>query len=139
MTAFKLSEDQEGGLRGARVPDVSFVSFDRLPPDASLETVLNLAPDIAVEVISESEKYEDVVAKIDDYLEHGTQQVWVVLPQVREVRVFDQENRAGQIFKESDELTGGDLLPGFVVPVRAIFDHGDPALHVEVLRRLMGG
>jgi Uma2 family endonuclease len=136
MTAFKL-EERGGGIEGARVPDASFVSFERLPPDAPIDVILSVVPDLAVEVISESEAYTDVLDKTGEYLDHGVTQVWHVIPKLREIRVFTAGDRAGAILTEADTLTGGDLLPGFEVPVKAIFDHADTRLHVEVLRRLL--
>ena len=58
-------------------------------------------------------------------------------PQLREVRVFSPGNRAGAIFGMDDTLPGSDLLPGFAVPVRAIFEDSNAALHIEVIRQLM--
>jgi len=139
MTTYKLKVDEEGSIRGARVPDASFVSFERLPADAPLDVMLALAPDLAVAIISESEAYTDVLDKTNEYLDCGVSQVWLVIPRRREVRVFTAEDRAGTILTERDTLTGGDLLPGFDVPVKAIFDHANAALHVEALRRLMAG
>ena len=137
MTAFKLDESAEAGIKGALVPDVYFISYNRLPPDADIEIVPTFAPDLAVEIISESETHTNVLKKVGEYLSHGTAQVWHVIPALRQVHVFSPANRAGTILGDTDTLTGGDLLPGFAIPVRALFDLADSALHGETLRRLI--
>ena len=137
MTAFKLMVDEEGGIKGAVVPDAAYVSYERLPREAALDVILQVAPDIAVEVISGSEAYQDVLKKTDEYLDHGVRQVWLLLPERREARVFAADNRAGVILTERDELAGGEVLPGFVIPIRAIFSEDDAALRLETLRCLI--
>jgi Uma2 family endonuclease len=137
MTAFKLEEDPTGGIKGARVPDLFYISYQRLPADADIAILPSFAPDLAVEVISESESHTNVLKKTNDYLDHGAAQVWHVIPALRQVHVFTASNRAGTILSDSDTLTAGDLLPGFGIPVQAIFDTSDAALHGDTLRRLM--
>lgn len=137
MTAFKLEQDPDGGIKGALVPDVFYVSFDRLPPDADIAILPQFAPDLAVEVISESETHMQVLNKTRSYLDHGAAQVWHVIPVLRQVHVFTPADRAGAILSDADTLSGGDLLPGFAIPVRAIFDITDAALHADTLRALL--
>lgn len=137
MTAFKLEDDPSGGIKGARVPDVYYVSYDRLPPGSDLDILPSFAPDLAVEVISESESHTAILRKTNDYLDHGTRQVWHVIPALRQVHVFTPDARSGLILHDADTLTGGDLLPGFAIPVRALFDLADAALHAETIRRLI--
>ena len=99
-------------------PDISFISGERLSalPDAYLE----LAPDLAVEVISPSQFTPEITRKASLWLEHGVLEVWLVNPRTRtiEVRRATGEN---QQLREGDDLTGGDLIPGFRIPVREIF------------------
>lgn len=137
MTAFKLDENTEAGIKGALVPDVYFISYARLPPDADIAILPTFAPDLAVEIISESETHTNVLRKVGEYLSHGTSQVWHVIPSLRQVHVFGPANRAGVILGDADTLTGGEMLPGLAIPVRALFDLADAALHAETLRSLM--
>jgi Uma2 family endonuclease len=136
-TAYILRENPDHSLRDSKVPDVSYVSYDRLPPDASLKQVLRLAPNLAVEVISPSEKARDVVTKTEFYLENGVEQVWLVFPDDQEIRVCTPANPLGKAFGIDDTLTGGDVLPGFAVPMRAIFDEQDSELALETLQSLI--
>jgi len=62
-TAFVLRENPDHSLRDSRAPDVAYVSYKRLPLDAVLKEFLHVAPNLAVEVISPSEKARDVMTK----------------------------------------------------------------------------
>jgi Uma2 family endonuclease len=111
--------DAERNLR--RRPDVAFVSVERWPlnrivPDGDWEIV----PSLAVEVISPNEFFEDVIAKIAEYFRCGVEQVWVVIPRQKQVYVY-QSFTLLRILTIADELDGGKLLPGFHLPVAAIF------------------
>src|SRR5262245_12400276 len=65
MTALKFEEYPEGGIKGARVPDAAYVSYERLPVDAPLDVVLAVVPEIVVEIISKSESHTDVLTKMN--------------------------------------------------------------------------
>jgi Uma2 family endonuclease len=93
-----------------RAPDVAFVRRDRRP--TSRKPFFEGPPDLAVEVISPSDRLEEVDAKTQAWLSAGTPMVWVVWPDTRSVVV----HRAGQpprILHESDTITGEEVLPGF--------------------------
>ncbi len=137
MAAFKLQESTESGIKGARVPDLFYISYSRLPPNSDFHIIPSFAPDLAVEVISESESHTKILKKTADFLDHGTRLVWHVIGTLRQVHVFTPDNRAGTILTDPDTLTGGDVLPGFAVPVRAIFDVTDADLHAATLRDLL--
>ena len=137
MAAFKLEEYPQGGIKGARVPDLFYVSFQRWSADSPIDLVPAFAPDLAIEVISESESHTHVLKKMNEYLDHGAVQVWHILPSLQQVHVFTSNNRMGEIFNQADTLTGGDLLPGFAIPVRAIFESTNADLHAHTLRGLM--
>ena len=104
-----------------RAPDVAFVRSDRLPPNPiAFEGYLPVAPDLAVEVVSPSDRAGAVHEKVMDYLEAGTRLVWVVHPRRRTVTVYHPDGSA-RVLHEGDELDGEDVLPGFRLPVAAIF------------------
>jgi Uma2 family endonuclease len=138
MTLYKLTVTDDKTITLARVPDVSYVSYERLPADASLDVILDIGPDIAVEVISETETHEAVIRKTNEYLDHGVRLVWHILPSLRQVHTYTAPNRSPAVLMESDSLTGGEVLPGFDVPVQAIFQTGETTLHVAALKKLMG-
>ena len=78
------------------------------------------APDLAVEVLSPSERPADVHAKIGDYLEAGARLVWVIDPSRRQVRVHRTLLRPLTLV-ETAMLDGEDVLPGFSVQVARLF------------------
>lgn len=116
-TGFILERNPDGRdtVRGL---DIAFISAARAPgvlPDGLVE----YAPDLAVEVISPSNKVADMHRKIRQLLAAGTTLVWIVHPETRTVEVH---RRSGAVtLKAADTLSGGDVLPGFEIPVREIF------------------
>jgi Uma2 family endonuclease len=100
----------------ARRPDISFIRNDRLPKDLWRFPIG--APDWAVEIISPEDKFMHIMAKVDAYLEQGTQIVWVVISDTREVLVC---TAAGK-HSVKDVLTAPELLPGFELQVSKIFE-----------------
>jgi Uma2 family endonuclease len=79
-----------------------------------------LAPDLAIEFISPSEFVDDMIEKLEDYFDAGVRQVWVVHPRRRLVQVYESLLLAKGL-REPAELTGGDILPSFRVPVARLF------------------
>lgn len=103
-----------------RAPDVAFVRADRLPPDEEQDFYLPLAPDLAVEVISPSDRLTAVQAKVGQCLEAGVRLVWVVNPRTRQVTVH-QPGRPMQTVGAGQALDGADVLPGFTLPLSDLF------------------
>jgi len=77
-------------------------------------------PDLAVEIKSPDNTITDMRDKAHYYLAHGSRLVWLVFPEKKIVEVYS--NNEEQILKEEDALTGGDVLPGFSLAVRDVFD-----------------
>ena len=95
-----------------RSPDVSFVASERMGESASSDDFPDLAPDLAVEVLSPSERPRHVLDKVGEYLETGVRLVWIIDPAKTKAVVYRSlcdviELQAG------DQLDGGDVLPGF--------------------------
>jgi len=106
-----------------RVPDIAFVSRDRIPSTGIPIGFWPGAPDLAVEVVSPDDRAANVRAKVGCYLSAGTRLVWVLWPEDRAVTVY----RAGKAAVElgvNDSLDGGDVLPGFAVRVADLFEIG---------------
>lgn len=103
-----------------RVPDVSFVRAERLPPPERWERFLELAPDLAVEVVSPSDSSNEVQETVREYLDAGVQAIWMVHPQQRTVTVYAAD-RTARVLYADDQLDGGALLPGFAVRVAELF------------------
>ena len=113
-TGFILERNPDGRdtVRGL---DIAFIRGAKVLPDH----LVDVAPDLAVEVISPSNRVTDMHRKIRQLLAAGTALVWIVHPETRTVEVH---TRSGAVTLEAgDALSGGDVLPGFELPVREIF------------------
>lgn len=110
----------EWGL--VRIPDVSFVSMDRLrtaniQPHAPLAV---LVPNLAVEVLSPSNTEEEMDEKLHDYFSHGVELVWYIDPRDQAVTVYRSLDDS-QVIRLPDQLIGDPVLPGFSVPLPELF------------------
>ena len=121
-----ILEDRPNGVEGSRVPDVMFIrkeSMARYLADTTdaEDKPLILVPDLVVEVISPTDSYSDVAAKIEAYLEDGVSIIWVFDPQRKNVAVYQGGSREPLIHRAGDILSGGDVAPGFELAVSNIF------------------
>lgn len=104
-----------------QIPDVSYVSVDRLPNGKRPRTqVPNLVPDLAVEVISPSNTAREMQRKLAAYFKAGVRLVWLVYPRKRTVDVYTAP-RTKTVLKEDDTLTGGIVLPGLEISLKELF------------------
>jgi Uma2 family endonuclease len=103
-----------------RRPDVEFISKERLALFDPTQYV-PVMPDLAVEVKSPSNTPEELRQKAAYYLQNGARMVWLVFPEEQLVVSYTVDNPGGQQFGIADTLDGGDVLPGFQLPVKAIF------------------
>jgi len=101
-----------------RGPDVAFWSFARLPriPKGYIE----IAPDLAVEVVSPGNSQRKLLEKVKDYFFGGTRRVWAIYPEDRMVTIFHSPIEA-KFLNEQDDLDGEDVLPGFRCKVADLF------------------
>lgn len=102
-----------------RLPDVSFVSRARLPK--TLAPVPTLAPDLAVEVLSESNTPEEMRLKLLEYFQSGTRLAWLVDPATRSVAVYTTPDAPAATVSEADSLDASPVLPGLTIRVTDIF------------------
>lgn len=116
QTGFVLSEQPPT----IRVPDVAFVQTERLPDGFDDGGFLRVAPDLVVEIISPSDRMVNVLAKVVMWLEAGTSLLWQVNPIAQTVTVYTPDGEP-KVHTVDDTLDGGELLPGFSLPVRDIF------------------
>lgn len=104
-----------------REPDIFFVSAERLPLDDQSDGYLEVMPELVVEIVSPSDSERDVREKIAMWLDNGVSMALEVRPAERAVMV----HRSGvpAVTLTGDEaLDGGDVLPGFSLPLGEIFD-----------------
>jgi len=106
-----------------RRPDVAFIAharwpYNRRPPNVA---VWDMVPDLAIEVVSPSNTAFEVQRKIHEYFDAGVSQVWIIYPPHREVYVFASTTRI-EVLQLGRDLDGGDLLPGFRLPLATLFE-----------------
>jgi Uma2 family endonuclease len=107
-----------------RIPDLSFITWDRLPGRESLkEPIPDLAPDLAVEVISEGNTKSEMARKVREYFDAGVRFVWLIEPRRRTARVFSAIGKSA-ILRADQALDGGAVLPGFVIRLSDLLDRG---------------
>jgi Uma2 family endonuclease len=99
-----------------RAPDAAFISRERFERFVEKEKYFEGAPDLAAEVVSPGDSRREVEEKVRDYLEAGTRLVWVIDLRRRTVTVH-RPGAEPDILGPDDHLDGGDLLPGFSLPV----------------------
>jgi Uma2 family endonuclease len=105
-----------------RIPDVSFISWERVPGgEVPEEPVPLLVPDLAVEVISRSNTRKEMDEKLQEYFERGVRLVWYVRPRSRVVDVYTAPDHFTRL-TASMRLDGGDVLPGLSVQVGELFE-----------------
>lgn len=112
--------DPEKDLK--RRPDVAFVSCERWPLDRQTPSsnAWEVVPDLAVEVISPTNKAVEVVERLEEYFNAGARLVWVIFPNVKTVYVYESPKKL-RILQDGDELDGGSVLPGFRLPIGHLF------------------
>jgi Uma2 family endonuclease len=103
------------------IPDVSFILWEQLPGrEFPAEAIASLFPNLAVEVLSDSNTKQEIAAKLRDYFKARATLAWVVDPKARTIRVYTSA-RKSTLLTEKDTLDGGELLPGFRLPIRKLF------------------
>jgi Uma2 family endonuclease len=108
-----------------RRADVSFVRYERLPAGQAPKGNLLMAPDLAVEVVSPNDTWEEVDAKVLEWLDAGTRLVWVVAPGTRTVRIHRPVTATAgttSMLSADDQISGEDVLPGFSMSIREFFE-----------------
>ncbi|MEO7998969.1 MAG: Uma2 family endonuclease [Gemmatimonadaceae bacterium] len=101
-----------------RAPDVAFVAWERIPIERA--GFAELAPDLAVEVLSPGDRAGEVLAKVADWLNAGTSLVWVIDPARRVARVYRADGTES-IAHDDSALEGEAVLPGLVMPLAVLF------------------
>ena len=122
------------------MPDVSFFKKSRnVGRDPNQEYFP--PPDFVAEILSPSTSGRDRGVKLRDYADHEVGEYWVVDPEAEAVEVYVLCEQNGEFFfGGAGQRASGNLVsvtvPGFVIPVRALFD---PTEHAATMRRLVTG
>lgn len=104
-----------------RSPDIGFVAKARLQGLKRLpKGFFQGAPDLAVEVISPSNTFEEIHNKLVEYFDNGCRLAWVIHPDEQSVLVYRQP-QPDRLLKLADSLDGEEVVPGFTLPVSELF------------------
>jgi Uma2 family endonuclease len=105
-----------------RVPDVAFISWDRFPGGTlPKDRVYRVAPDLAVEILSEGNTPREMEKKLAEYMESGVRLVWYIDPRSRTAAIHTAPGQL-QSIDEQGFLDGGDVLPGFRMRLGELFE-----------------
>ena len=107
-----------------RKPDVSFVVKERITEKRPSFSAFEGAPDLAVEVISPTDIWWEIMQKLDEYFSSGCRLVWLISPLDQRVLVYRHDQRS-QILELNDSLDGEEVVPGFSMPVADLFAEYD--------------
>jgi Uma2 family endonuclease len=116
-TGFVVQRDPDTVL----APDISFVQRDRISALGLPRGFFPEPPDLAVEMVSPSERQSDIDEKVERWLNSGVRLLWLVHPRRRTVTVYRTLTDV-KLLTETDTLDGGDVLPGFACRVGEIFE-----------------
>lgn len=111
-TGFVLSRDPDT----VRAPDGAYVRRGRAVNERGY---FEGAPDLVVEVVSPSDRFSDVEEKVSEYRRAGTQRVIVVDPDTERAWIYSSSPRRDLTI--DDSLDGGDVVPGWTLPLRELF------------------
>ncbi|MCX7688786.1 MAG: Uma2 family endonuclease [Fimbriimonadales bacterium] len=103
-----------------RSPDFAIMERARLPEGKIPADFIDGAPDLAVEIVSPSERPAEIYAKLGEYFESGAQEVWLIFPERKQVHRYTPSLQV-QVLNENEVLTTA-LLPDFELPLRELFE-----------------
>lgn len=107
--------------RLVRIPDVSFISWDQIPGDEfPSQPIPDLYPDLAVEILSDGNTPAEIDRKLHEYFEAGCRLAWIIDPKTKTADVYTSPTDC-QHLRASQSLDGGDVLPGFKLPLKELF------------------
>jgi Uma2 family endonuclease len=106
----------------AHAPDVSFIGAAKLHLIDGKRRVQLFVPDLAIEIVSESDTFNGLMGKVLRYRRSGTKEVWMLLPDTRLGFVLSEERQIGLT---DDQMFESKLIPGFSIRLGELFDKAD--------------
>lgn len=100
-----------------RVPDLSYYDASQIEAMRQKE---KQATRFAIEILSDSESYQDVLDKIQDYFDGGVRLVWYIVPKQRKIYVYPSPDES-KVYKGSDVISAAPVLPDFQFMVADLF------------------
>jgi Uma2 family endonuclease len=115
-TGFLIEQNPDS----VRTADVAFVRRERIEKAGQVQGYWIGPPDLVVEVISPSDTVRRVEGKVAQWLKSGARRIWVVSPKMHTVTVYRSLTEI-VVLTKNDTLDGGDVVPGFQIPIAEIF------------------
>lgn len=110
------------GVKRARVPDVSYIRKENIPKNWQLEKPFPGVPDLAVEVMSPNDNANALLKRVRDYLDAGTEEVWVVYPDQKEVHQHQGRlPTVANLYQNDDRIAAENLFPGLEIITASFF------------------
>ena len=104
-----------------RFPDICFISWDRIGGDEwPNDPIARIIPELAVEVLSQSNTVAEIELKLDHYFEAGVRLAWIIDPTATTAAVYTSRRRVKHL-DATGELDGGKVLPGFKLSLAELF------------------
>jgi Uma2 family endonuclease len=100
--------------------DVAYFSAETISRQTDETTLVEGAPRLAVEVLSPSDKVEEILEKVREYLSTGVELVWIVDPYFETIQVH-RRGSAPVTYNREHRVNGGDVLPGLDFAVVDVF------------------
>ena len=114
---------QRNGVPWVPTPDVTYVSYERLPKSRKRNEACPVPCDLAIEIISPGQTLREFENKAEDYLAAGVSRVWVVDPEAMSIRVFFPDGKV--ILYHQDMPIVDALLPGLPLTTKQIFEEAE--------------
>lgn len=109
-----------------RSPDVSWIRLERWNQltQSQQDGFPPIVPDFVIELVSPSDlknqRYEDLQAKLQEYLDNGVRLGWLIEPNAKTVEIYRPQQQV-EILNNPQTLSGEDVLPGFILDLSEIF------------------
>ncbi len=97
-----------------------FVSNERVAQISDPSKFLDVAPDLAVEVLSPNDTWTEVESKVAEYIQAGVRLIWIVDPDQNSITIYRPNGERSRL-SATDHLSGENVLPDFSVPIAEIF------------------
>jgi Uma2 family endonuclease len=118
-----ILEEREGMVNRTRVPDLCFVRKSSIPEDYDRVRPFPGAPTLAIEVTSPGQSIDSMSARVRDYLEFGSEEVWVIQAIAQEVhRYLKGDSNIVHVYHYNDIIIAEGLFPGLEIPVNQLFE-----------------
>jgi Uma2 family endonuclease len=116
----KIVSEQEFNFGGnAHGPDVALIGPAKLHMSDRRRRVQLFVPDLAIEIVSENDKFKPLMEKAARYRKCGTKEVWVLSPETRQAFVQSEER---QVILGDDHMFESNLIPEFAIGLAELFD-----------------